>query len=151
MKIKNATQYFLIVLFLLLITFLALPLISGTIQVSFSEQGFFKTGNSIIDASDLFILTLISLAFGGLSLWFAGERVMGARTEATMRLIGKCFLFSSLCFAVMALISPLMPELGDSIDWWETGIRYTTGILFLAGIVSFALSLCAGISFIWEA
>ena len=151
MKMRNVIRYVLIVVFLVLITFLALPLISGIIQVSFSEQGFIETGNSSIDASNVFMLTLISLALGGLSLWFASETATGVRIEAAMRFIGKCFLFSALCFAVMALISPLLPELRDSIHWWETGIRYTTGILFITGIVSFALSLCAGISFIWEA
>ena len=150
MKVRNAIRYLLIVVFLALLTFLALPLISGMIQATFGEQGFVETGNSSIDASDLFILTLISLAFGGLSLWFSGERTMEARTETMMRFIGKCFLFSALCFAVMALISQLMPELRDSIAWWEAGIRYITGILFTTGIISFALSLCAGISFIWE-
>ena len=151
MNIKNVMRYVFVVVFIVLLAFLALPLIAGMIGVIFGEQGFIETGNSSIDASNILILTVISVVLGGLTVWFADQHTLEAGIEKMMRLVGKLFLFSALCFAVMALILPLMPELIDSIAWWETGIRYTTGILFTTGIISFAVSLCAGIAFIWEA
>ncbi len=149
-SIRNVIRYIFIAVFIALLAFLALPLIAGMVDAFFGEQGFIETGDSSIDASGVLILTLISVFLGGLTFWFADQQTLEAKVEKMMRLVGKLFLFSALCFAVMALILPLMPELRDSIAWWETGIRYTTGILFIAGIISFAISLCAGIAFIWE-
>ena len=151
MDVRNVMRYGFAIIFVGLLVFLALPLIAGMIGVIFGEQGFVETGSSSIDALNILMLTVISVVLGGLTLWFADQQTSGANIEKMMRLAGKLFLFSTLCFAVMALILPLMPELRDSIAWWETGIRYTTGILFIAGIISFATSLCAGIAFIWEA
>ncbi len=150
MGIRNVIRYIFIAVFIALLAFLALPLIAGMVDAFFGEQGFIETGDSSIDASGVLILTLISAFFGGLTFWFADQQASEANTERVIRFAGKLFLFSALCFAVMALILPLMPELRDSIAWWETGIRYTTGILFIGGIISFAISLCAGIAFIWE-
>ena len=151
MNVRNVMRYVFTIIFVGLLAFLALPLIAGMIGVIFGEQGFIETGSSSIDALNILMLTVISVVLGGITLWFADQQTSGANIEKMMRLAGKLFLFSALCFAVMALILPLMPELRDSIAWWETGIRYTTGILFIAGIISFATSLCAGIAFIWEA
>jgi hypothetical protein len=148
--IRNVIRYIFIAVFVALLAFLALPLIAGMVGSFFGEQGFIETGDSGIDTSGVFILTLISTFLGVLTFWFADQQALEATVEKMMRLAGKLFLFSALCFAAMALILPLMPELRDSIAWWETGIRYTIGILFIAGIISFAISLCAGIAFIWE-
>jgi formate hydrogenlyase subunit 3/multisubunit Na+/H+ antiporter MnhD subunit len=148
--IRNVMRYIFIAVFVALLAFLALPLIAGMVDAFFGEQGFVETGESDIDASGVLILTLISVFLGALTFWFADQQVLEATAEKMIKLAGKLFLFSALCFAAMALILPLMPELRDSIAWWETGIRYSTGILFIAGIISFAISLCAGIAFIWE-
>jgi formate hydrogenlyase subunit 3/multisubunit Na+/H+ antiporter MnhD subunit len=149
-RIRTVIRYIFVAVFIALLAFLALPLIAGMVGSFFGEQGFIETGESDIDASGVLILTLISVFLGVVTFWFADQQSLEANVEKMMRLAGKLFLFSALCFAAMALILPLMPELRDSIAWWETGIRYTTGILFIAGIISFAISLCAGIAFIWE-
>ena len=115
----------------------------------FGKQGFIAGGSPPADSFEILILTAISIALGGVTIWFS-ERTTEAVAEKLTKLTGKLFLFSALYFTVMALIAPILPELKDTIAWWGTGVRYIMGIKIIPMISTFAISLCAGIAFIWE-
>ena len=100
-----------------------------------------------------FQLAILATALGGITLWFASRPrpdISPLRDSADqwqirgITVIGRSFLFSAACFAILGLLSPLVPGTVGKIDFWTQFIK----LAFIASLISGSVFLTIALSFL---
>jgi hypothetical protein len=129
---------------------LVVPMLAGIIETTFGDAGLVNTGQAYLEPANFFQIALLATALGGVMLWFAPRITTGPGSGRVIRGAGKILLFSACCFVIIGLLSPVIPEIRESTQWWDIAIRYIAAISFIAGSIGLIFSVCAGVTFIWE-
>lgn len=137
---------------LVLGTVLAIPLFGGAFKIIYQDR-------SLPSATASIELAILATALGAVVLWFAdkyksvGEVGMRKKLSDLRRrsviTVGIFLLFAALCFALFALLSPLLPDAVKANDFFSIVVKWMGFLSLVAGSISLGMALCIAIFEIW--
>jgi MFS family permease len=131
---------------------LAIPLYGGAFKIIFQD-------GSVPSATASIGLAILAAALGVVVLWFAdkfkavGEVGLRKKLSDLRRrgviTVGIFLLFAAFCFALFALLAPLLPDAVKANDFFSIVVKWSSFISLMAGGISLGLTLCMGIFEVW--
>jgi cytochrome c biogenesis factor len=131
---------------------LAIPLFAGAFKIIYQD-------GSLPSATASIGLAILATAIAAVVLWFAdkfksvGE--VGTRKKLSdlrrrsVITVGIFLLFAAFCFALFALLSPLLPDAIKAKDFLSIVVKWIGFLSLMAGSISLGLVLCMGIFEVW--
>lgn len=97
---------------------------------------------------------ILSTAMGALILWFASSTSSNEKAKDTrfneIKGLGKLFLYAALFLTLFLLLSPLLPEVRDSSDFYSNAIKVLTMISFIGGCTLFITAVILSFFSLWR-
>jgi hypothetical protein len=142
-----------LVISLALTLYLYLPMIGGIISIA-SPIGDTSKASPPLSTESLTGLIILATALGGFILWFVGRYPKTAlQTDSFVRSIkfaGTLFLYSALLLSLAMILSPLIPSIRESTDWYYVSLRYIAAFAFIGGGVAFILANITSLIYAWK-
>ena len=97
---------------------------------------------------------ILSTAMGALILWFASSTSSNEKAKDTrfneIKGLGKLFLYAALSLTLFLLLSPLLPEVRDSSDFYSYAIKGLAMLSFIGGCTLFITAIIFSFFSLWR-